>query len=75
MQNFGKIKNAFNELLAEGLSTNNPESKRIFKKYIKAINENEILRTQFLVYNNIKFHKNEIITKLTNFTKTRRLRK
>ena len=52
MQNFGKIKNAFNELLAEGLSTNNPESKRIFKKYIKTIKENEIIKTQFLLVSN-----------------------
>lgn len=54
MQNFGKIKNAFNGILAEGLIGNDKLYRGIFKKYIKAINENEILRTQFLVYNNIE---------------------
>jgi hypothetical protein len=54
MQNFGKIKNAFNELLAEGLSTDNTESKELFKNYIKSIRENEIMKTQFLVISNIE---------------------
>lgn len=69
MQNFGKIKNAFNELLAEGLSINDSESKNIFKKYIKAIKENEIMKTQFLVISNIE---NKIETnreKATEFVK------
>ena len=61
MQNFGKIKNAFNGILAEGLVDKNNDSKQLFKKYIKTIKESEILRTQFLVYNNIenKIEENE----------------
>ena len=54
MQNFGKIKNAFNELLAEGLITDNIQSKELFKNYIKSIKENEIIKTQFLVISNIE---------------------
>ena len=54
MQNFGKITNAFNGVLAEGLVTQGTNNKQIFKKYIKTIKENEVLKTQFLVYNNIE---------------------
>lgn len=61
MKNFGKIKNAFNEILAEGVVYNNKSNKQLFKKYIKTIKENEILKTQFLVYDNIenKIEENE----------------
>lgn len=54
MQNFGKITNAFNGVLVEGLVTEDTNSKQMFKKYIKTIKENEALKTQFLVYNNIE---------------------
>ena len=54
MQNFGKITNAFNGVLAEGLVTKDTNNKQMFKKYIKSIKENEALKTQFLVYNNIE---------------------
>lgn len=54
MQNFGKIKNAFNGIMAEGVVTKNETNKLLFKKYIQTIKESKILRTQFLVYNNIE---------------------
>lgn len=54
MQNFGKIKNAFSEILAEGIASNDVAKKNLFKKYIKTLKESEILRTQFLVYENIE---------------------
>lgn len=54
MQNFGKIKNVFNNLLVEGIAKKDESAKKLFKKYIKTIKESEILRTQFLVYNNIE---------------------
>lgn len=54
MQNFGKIKHAFNEILADGVVSKNDTNKLLFKKYIKTIKESEILKTQFLVYNNIE---------------------
>lgn len=54
MQNFGKIKNAFNGILADGMFSKNDTSKLLFKKYIKTIKESDILKTQFLIYNNIE---------------------
>jgi len=54
MQNFGKIKNAFNTLLSESISSKNDESKKLFKKYLETIKENKILKTQFLIINNIE---------------------
>lgn len=61
MQNFGKLRNAFNEVLTEGIVNGDISNKTIFKKYIKQIKENEILKTQFMVYENIsnKFEDNE----------------
>jgi hypothetical protein len=62
MQNFGKIKNKFNELMVEGIVSNKDENKNLFKHYVKTIKENEVLKTQFLVYDNIenKIEENEL---------------
>jgi hypothetical protein len=62
MQNFGKIKNAFNGILVESFVGNKESNKNLFKTYIKTIKENEALKTQFLVYNNIenKIEENEL---------------
>lgn len=54
MKNFGKIKNTFNDLLSESMATKNVEKRNLFKKYIKMLSENEILKTQFNVYNSIE---------------------
>jgi len=54
MQNFGKIKNAFNEILAEFIVDKNAEKKSIVKRFIKGMSESKILKTQFLIYNNIE---------------------
>lgn len=54
MQNFGKIKNAFNGILAEGVVSKNISNKQLFKKYVNAIKESEILKTEFLIYNNLE---------------------
>lgn len=54
MQNFGKIKNAFSEILAEGIASNDVAKKTLFKKYLKTLKESNILKTQFLVYENIE---------------------
>ena len=80
MQNFGKIKNAFNGILVESFVGDKESNKNIFKIYIKTIRENEALKTQFLVYNNIenKIEENEFkanlflqenITLLNKFSK------
>ena len=69
MQNFGKIKNTFNNILVESMMTKDADKKALFSKYIKSIKENEVLKTQFLVYNNIetKVEKNEL--RATEFVK------
>jgi hypothetical protein len=54
MQNFGKIKNVFNNLLIEGIVKKDKTTKQLFKKYVKSLKENEILKTQFLMFNNIE---------------------
>jgi hypothetical protein len=41
MQNFGKIKNAFSEIIAEGIVSNDESKKILFKKYIKTLRENK----------------------------------
>lgn len=69
MQNFGKIKNIFNGMLAEGVVSKDTPKKLLFKNYVKTLKENEILKTQFLIYNNIenKIEENEF--KATEFVK------
>lgn len=54
MKNFGKIKNAFNNVLVESIGLNDLKSKSLFNKYTKTIKESEILKTQFLIYSNIE---------------------
>lgn len=54
VQNFGKIKNAFNEILVESVVAKNNDKKGLFKNYVKTVKENEILKNQFLVYNIIE---------------------
>lgn len=54
MINFGKIKNAYNSLLAESIGKKHSINKDLFSKYVKIIKESDILKTQFLVYTNIE---------------------
>jgi hypothetical protein len=54
VQNFGKIKNVYNEILVESVVTKNKDKKDLFKSYVKTIKENEALKNQFLVYNIIE---------------------
>lgn len=63
MKNFGKIRSVYNEILAEGVSKKDDAKKAVFQTYLKALKENEILKTQFLVYKNIedRIEENEII--------------
>jgi hypothetical protein len=52
--NFGEIKHTYNSLLAESLSNNLSDGKVAFKKYIKSIKENSVLKTQFDIYYNLE---------------------
>lgn len=69
MQNFGKIKNAFSEIIAEGIVSNDESKKILFKKYIKTLRENKALKTQFLVYENIENKIESNREKATEFVK------
>tara|TARA_R110001592_G_C13135966_1_gene746956 strand:+ start:342 stop:1172 length:831 start_codon:yes stop_codon:yes gene_type:complete len=59
--NFGQIKDVYNEILAESISTGDKGKKGLFKDYVKTLRENEILKSQFFIYSNIqnKFEENE----------------
>ena len=52
-KNFGQLKTLYNGVLAESISTGDKKRKGIFKDYIKALKENESLKTQFYIFNNI----------------------
>jgi len=54
VKNFGKIKNAYNEILVESVITKSKDKKDLFKSYVKTIKENEILKNQFLIYDLIE---------------------
>lgn len=68
-KNFGKIKSVFNTILSEGVIEKNETKKGLFKEYLKAIKENEILKTQFLVYTNIENKVENDAAKATQFVK------
>jgi hypothetical protein len=53
MCNFGKLNNAFSEVLAESFTKKDKETKKLFQEYLKVLKENKILKTQFLIYKNI----------------------
>jgi hypothetical protein len=53
-KNFGKIKSVYNNLLSESVVDKKADKKALFRDYVKLLKENKILKTQFLVYNNIE---------------------
>jgi len=67
MENFGKIKETFNQILAEDIS--NKESKDLFKKYLRLLKEDKMLKTQFLVVSNIENKIESDREKATQFVK------
>jgi hypothetical protein len=67
MQNFGQIKEAFNEILSENIT--NKKNKDLFKKYIKMLKEDKMLKTQFLVVTNIENKIESDREKATQFVK------
>ena len=54
MQNFGELNHIVMEFLAEGVSTNKETNKKLFKKFMRTLKENKVLRDEFLVYNNLQ---------------------
>lgn len=57
MVNFGIIKDTFNNILSESIIRKNDEGKKIFKKYLKLLKENKILKTQYFIYKNLEYKK------------------
>lgn len=53
-KNFGQLKTLYNGVLAESISTGDKKRKDVFKHYIKVLKENESLKTQFYIFNNIE---------------------
>lgn len=54
VKNFGEIKNIYNTILIESITSKKDENKSLFKNYLKTIKNDEILKEQFLIYNNIE---------------------
>ena len=57
MVNFGIIKDTFNNILSESIIKKNDKGKKIFKKYLKLLKENKILKTQYFIYKNLESKK------------------
>jgi hypothetical protein len=69
IKNFGHIKSVYNTLLAESVMSDDKSKKELFKGYVKSIKENEILKTQFLVYTNIEQKVESDVAKAAMFVK------
>ena len=54
MQNFGKINYAFSEILIDGVLKKSEIHKKLYQSYVKALKDNRVLRTQYLVYKNLE---------------------
>ena len=54
MHNFGNIKNTFNKVLSESILQKDRSRKTIFKEYLKTLRESTILKSQFIVLNNVE---------------------
>lgn len=54
IKNFGFIKSIYNNLLTESLINGDIDNKKKFGQYVKIINEDEILKTQFSIFTNIE---------------------
>lgn len=52
--NFGILKDTFLGKLIESYVNETEDGKLMYKKFLKALNENEILRNEFIVYKNIE---------------------
>jgi hypothetical protein len=69
MHNFGQIKHVYNTILSETVASKDKSNKSLFGKYVKALKENEALKTQFLVYTNIENKIEESEYKASEFVK------
>ena len=70
MHNFGKIKKLYNNLLSESIASRKGKGKKVFSKYVRTLKENEALKTQFLVYNNIENKVESSEVKINEYVKS-----
>lgn len=68
-KNFGYINEVYNSILSESVASKDGQGKKLFKSYIRNLRENEILKTQFLVYSNIENKVESDVAKATMFVK------
>lgn len=68
-KNFGYIKELYNNILSESVMSKNKDGKNLFKNYVRTLKENEILKTQFLVYSNIENKVEKDVAKASMFVK------
>lgn len=54
MENFGNIKDTFNNLVIESVITKDKKGKELFSKYIKLIKEDKNLNDQYFIYKNLQ---------------------
>jgi hypothetical protein len=52
--NFGTIKNIFASLVVESHLEENQKGKKLYKRFINLLKEDEVLKSQFIVYKNIE---------------------
>jgi len=54
MENFGTIKDTFNNILAESIIKKNKKGQKLFGSFLKLLKENKILKTQYYIYKNLQ---------------------
>lgn len=69
MKNFGVIKTIYNDILSEAISNKDSKKKKTFKTYIRKLKENDVLKTQFLIYKNIENKIEENETRIIEYIK------
>lgn len=67
MQNFGELNHTLMEFLAEGVAANKETNKKLFKKFMRILKENKVLKDEFLVYNNLQTKLDENENRINEF--------
>jgi len=69
MENFGNIKDTFNNLVVESVTKKDKNKKNIFSKYLNTIKGNKNLTEQFLIYRNLQNTKFDDRTEAKEYVK------
>jgi len=57
MNNFGNLKDTFNNILSESVLTKNDEGKKLFTKYVQTLKEDDNLKKEYLIFKNLTHKK------------------